>query len=217
MSRPDHTYHDYSQPDPPHQPLCLASVLRHLRSDPGIKTVLDAGCGDGNFTASLSEEGGYDMYGIDLSQGGIQRARERWPGILFAEWSLNDDLRGAFPGIVAFDAIVSVEVIEHLYSPRTFMQRALETLRPGGLLILTTPYWGYLKNIVLAVTDRTDRALTALWEGGHIKHWSYRTLRTLGEQQGFEFVAFDGVGRSVPYLWKGMVMVFRAPGPAKSI
>ena len=197
--------------DPPHQPLYLAKILRHLQCGSGVKTVLDAGCGDGNFTASLSQEGGFSMYGMDLSSGGIALARERWPNITFVEWSLYDNLGEAFEGVRAFDAIVCVEVIEHLYTPSTFMQRAFEALQPGGLLILTTPYWGYLKNIVLAVTNRTDRALSALWEGGHIKHWSYRTLRTLGEQNGFEFVAFEGAGRSIPLLWKGMIMVFRKP------
>src|SRR5207253_2552797 len=108
-----------------------------------------------------------------------------------------------------FDAIVSVEVIEHLYDPRRFMRRAYEALKPGGLLVLTTPYWGYLKNIALALTNRIDRALTPLWDGGHIKHWSYKTLRALGEELPFEFVAFRGAGRPIPYLWNGMIMVFR--------
>ena len=74
---------------------------------------------------------------------------------------------------------------------------------------MTTPYWGYLKNVLLAATGRLDRALTALWDGGHIKHWSYRTLRALFEEQPFEFVAFRGAGRRLPYLWKGMIMVFK--------
>jgi 2-polyprenyl-6-hydroxyphenyl methylase/3-demethylubiquinone-9 3-methyltransferase len=55
------------------------------------------------------------------------------------------------------------------------------------LLILTTPYWGYFKNVAVAITNR---ALTALWDGGHIKQWSYRTLRTIYEEQGFDYVAF---------------------------
>jgi len=151
-----------------------------------------------------------------VGPGGIARARDRFPNISFAEWSLYDNLCEAIEGIEAFDAIVSVEIIEHLYSPRTFMQRALDALRPGGSLILSTPYWGYLKNLVLAISNRTDRSLTALWEGSHIKHWSYHTLRTLGEQQGFEFVAFEGAGRPIPFLWNGMMMVFRKP-PNKAL
>ncbi|MBI4470315.1 MAG: class I SAM-dependent methyltransferase [Acidobacteria bacterium] len=203
-----YAYHNYENPDPPHQPLYLKRVVRALHTTGRYQVVLDAGCGDGNFAASLSEYG-FTMYGIDLSSGAIDRARQNWPQISFAEASVYDDLGAVFPGVDQFDAIVSIEVIEHLYSPRTFMRRALDGLRTGGVLILTTPYWGYVKNIVLAVSNRLDLAHTALWDGGHIKHWSYRTLRSLGEQAGFTFIAFEGAGRPVPFLWNGMMMVFQ--------
>ena len=210
MERVDHIYHDYSQPDPPHQPLYLDMMLAALGDRNEIRDVLDLGCGDGNFTASLAE-GGFKMHGIDPSSGGIQRASERYPEIRFVEASAYENLLAPFQREQPFDAIVSIEVVEHLYSPRTFCRRAHEALRPGGLFIITTPYWGWLKNVGLAVTNRIDRALTALWEGGHIKHFSYQTLRRLGEEQGFEFVSFHGAGRSIPFLWKGMMMVFRKP------
>jgi 2-polyprenyl-3-methyl-5-hydroxy-6-metoxy-1,4-benzoquinol methylase len=206
-----HIYHDYAQADPAHQPLFLEKITRCLRDSGEIRHVLDAGCGDGNFTQSL-QEAGFVMHGVDLSAGGIDRARQRYPNCEFAQASVYDDLTTLFPGRSRFDAIVSIEVIEHLYSPRQFALRAHAALRPGGLLVLTTPYWGYWKNLGLALTNRTDRALTALWEGGHVKHWSYRTLRTLGEDTGFEFVSFQGAGRPIPYLWRNMIMVFRRPG-----
>jgi len=184
-------------------------VLRWLRSDPSIKSVLDAGCGDGNFAASLAEAG-YDMFGLDMSDSGIQIASDRGIGS-FQKASVYDDLSAPFAGVTTFDAIVSVEVVEHLYSPRIFVRRAFDALRPGGLLIVTTPYWGYLKNLALALTNRMDSSLTALWDGGHIKHWSRETLSTLLTEQPFEVVGFDGAGRSIPYLWNGMIMVARRP------
>lgn len=203
-----HNYHGYEQADPPHQPMFLDVVTRALRAPGDVRHVLDAGCGDGNFTQSL-HEAGFHMHGIDLSEGGIARAQARYPACSFRHASVYDDLGAIFPGRPDFDAIVAVEVIEHLYSPRQFAFCACRALRPGGLLVLTTPYWGYLKNVAMALANRTDRALTALWEGGHIKHWSYRTLRTLGETNGFQFVSFTGCGRPLPGLWQNMVMVFR--------
>ncbi len=186
----------------------LKTILSVLRSH-GVSTVLDAGCGDGNFTESLAVEGGFRMFGVDLSSGGVEIALKRPGGMRFAVASVYDDLLKEFPEIQNVDAIVSIEVIEHLYHPREFFKRARQALRPGGVLVITTPYWGYLKNIVLALTNRIDRALTALWDGGHIKHWSYRTLRLMGEDQGFECIGFHGAGRQIPFLWKGMVMIFR--------
>jgi len=88
----------------------------------------------------------------------------------------------------------------------------MEALRTGGLMIITTPYWKYAKNLLLTITGRIDRALTALWEGGHIKHWSRATLTRLLTEAGFEFVAFHGRGRPIPFLWKNMVRIVRKPG-----
>ena len=213
MEPTPHLYHDYAIPDPPHQPLYLRTMLRVLASGE-IRTILDAGCGDGNFTASLADAG-YHVFGIDLSGGGIEKANKRQtPNASFAVASVYDDYRAVFPGQTQFDAIVSVEVIEHLYDPRQFVRRALEAVRPGGLVIVTTPYWGYWKNIALSVTGRIDRALTPLWDGGHIKHWSRKTLTALFSEFGFDVMAFHGAGRPIPYLWNGMMMVFRKPAVA---
>ena len=203
----EYTYHNYEQLDPRHQPLYLSFVLRHLRSDPSIRRVLDAGCGDGNFAASVADAG-FEVCGIDASEGGIRRAKSLYPQIQFAEGSVYSDLTKPFQS-KQFDAIISIEVIEHLYSPRTFVLRVNEALRPGGLFIITTPYWGYLKNILLAITDRMDRALNPMWEGGHIKHWSYKKLRELLETSGFEYLAFKGAGRPIPYCWMGMAVAAR--------
>jgi 2-polyprenyl-3-methyl-5-hydroxy-6-metoxy-1,4-benzoquinol methylase len=211
-SKPDYHYLDYeSYPDLSHRPLYFSKLLPYLKQ-PGIDRVLDAGCGGGDFSVGL-HEAGLTVYGLDASESGIAAAQKRGVGS-FVVSSLYDDLLKPFE-VASFDAVVAVEVIEHLYSPRIFVKRARAALRPGGLLLITTPYWGYAKNILLAVTNRMDASLTALWDGGHIKHWSRATLTQLMVEQGLEVVAFHGCGEGVraytPYLWSGMAMVFRKP------
>lgn len=206
-------YPDYQVlPDPSHRPLYLEGVLRSLRDLPKGACILDAGCGGGDFSIGLAEAG-YTVFGSDLSESGIAEARRRGIGT-FRQASVYDPLSQPFDRS-GFDAIVCIEVIEHLYSPATFASRAMAALPPGGLLVVSTPYWGYLKNIVLAVTNRIDRALTACWEGGHIKHFSRRTLSELMANAGFETVSFEGCGSGararMPGLWSGMLMTFRKP------
>jgi 2-polyprenyl-3-methyl-5-hydroxy-6-metoxy-1,4-benzoquinol methylase len=206
-SGPEYTYNAVA--DPEHQPLYLAEMLKYLRAEPNIRTILDVGCGHGSFAASLAEAG-FQIFGVDMSDTGVAASRARNIGS-FEKASAYDDLRGVFPGQTSFDAVVAVEVIEHLYSPRVLVRRVNEVLEPGGLFIITTPYWGYWKNIALSITGRLDTLLTALWDGGHIKHWSRRTLTILLKEQGFEEVGFYGAGKRPPYLWAGMMMVFRKP------
>src|SRR5450759_4273537 len=78
-----------------------------------------------------------------------------------------------------FDAVVSTELIEHLYDPSAFTRGCWHALRPGGVFVCSTPYHGYLKNLSLALTNRFDRHFDPLWLGGHIKHWSHATLTRL--------------------------------------
>ena len=67
----------------------------------------------------------------------------------------------------------------------------------GGEMIISTPYHGYLKNLALAITGKFDRHFTVLWDGGHIKFWSVKTLTKLLNEFGFEVVEFveitDGI------------------------
>ena len=74
-----------------------------------------------------------------------------------------------------------MEVIEHLYQPRAFVLfiRSILEASGGGQFIVTTPYHGYLKNLTIAAANKMDHHLSALWEGGHIKFWSRRTLAIL--------------------------------------
>src|SRR5207244_287039 len=75
-----------------------------------------------------------------------------------------------------FDSVVSAEVIEHLYTPRDFARGCFAALKPGGKFLCTTPYHGYLKNILICVLNQFDNHFNPLRDGGHIKFWSLKTL-----------------------------------------
>jgi 2-polyprenyl-3-methyl-5-hydroxy-6-metoxy-1,4-benzoquinol methylase len=181
-------------------------VSRRLRADRRILRVLDAGCGNGSLAARVAALG-FDVTGFDTSSSGIDQARQAFPDVRFELVSGYEDLRR----LGQFDACMCVEVIEHLYDPRLFTRRIFEVLRPGGWLIVSTPYHGYVKNLALAVTGMMDRHYTALWDGGHIKFWSRATLTQLLVECGFRGVQFEGAGR-LPWLWKSMLLIARKPG-----
>jgi 2-polyprenyl-3-methyl-5-hydroxy-6-metoxy-1,4-benzoquinol methylase len=135
-------------------------------------------------------------------------------GIAIAQQTLGDDVRlkhlSVYDDLAAsfgcdWEVVVATEVVEHLYVPREFVKRARALLRPGGTLVLSTPYHGYLKNLALAATGGFDTHFTTLWDGGHIKFWSCSTLTTLLQEAQFEGFRFAGAGR-LPWLWKSMVI-----------
>jgi 2-polyprenyl-3-methyl-5-hydroxy-6-metoxy-1,4-benzoquinol methylase len=104
----------------------------------------------------------------------------------------------------SFDVVISVEVIEHLFYPRELVKAAKQCLKPKGRLIITTPYHGYFKNLVLAISGKMDKHFHVLWDGGHIKFFSVKTLSSLVEAEGYADIHFSFAGR-LPYLWKSML------------
>ena len=174
--------------------------------------VLDVGCGNG-FTCGEFLKRGCRVVGVDLSRSGIEVARKTYPGARFEVLPADDQLLEKL-GEPPFDLVVSTEVVEHLYSPREYARGCFQALRPGGRFICTTPYHGYLKNLALSILGHWDRHANPLWDGGHIKLWSRRTLTTLLTEAGFHNLQFRGAGRA-PMLWMTMVMSGDRPPYAK--
>ena len=83
-------------------------------------------------------------------------------------------------------------------------------LSDGGTAVISTPYHGYVKNLAMAVTGKMDAHFTALWDHGHIKFWSVKTMTQLLNEAGLIVDHFAYVGR-IPPLAKSMIAVARKP------
>jgi 2-polyprenyl-3-methyl-5-hydroxy-6-metoxy-1,4-benzoquinol methylase len=164
----------------------------------GVRSICDLGCGNGHITGRLADDG-YHVTGVDASRTGIQIARRAYPRAQFLEALIDREL-----SLGEFDLVISSDVIEHLYRPSDLLEAAESLLKPGGRLLLGTPYHGYVKNLVLAATGKMDAHFSALHDGGHIKFFSVSTLSKLVRSHGFADLRFTFYGRA-PWLWKNMI------------
>ena len=138
------------------------------------RTILDVGCGDGNFLATLSND--WSKRGVEPSASGARLARERK---LEVACGTLDTATDAYE----VDLISALDVIEHVVDPHKFIESLKRHLRKGGAVLLLTgdadayparvagPQWSYLK-----------------W-CGHISVFSRAGLRQLLESHGFEVLA----------------------------
>jgi 2-polyprenyl-3-methyl-5-hydroxy-6-metoxy-1,4-benzoquinol methylase len=123
--------------------------------------IADLAAGEGAFSMKLKELG-HDVRAVDASS---------------ANWKVPEipleikDLDSEFAESVVsehgqFDAVVAIEIIEHLENPFRFVRQCASLLKPGGLLFLTTPN-------VEAVNSR----LIFLYSGRLNSFGAYETVR----------------------------------------
>jgi 2-polyprenyl-6-hydroxyphenyl methylase/3-demethylubiquinone-9 3-methyltransferase len=203
LSQVDRVYGEYwsdaESADPENDPTTparlslLREALARIRS--GSK-VLDAGCGGGLFVREMSAWG-YDVTGIDLSEAALGLAARRAPSAKLIRADLGQTLPLEHE---SFDAVFSTEVVEHLLDAKTFFSELSRVLKPGGLLALTTPYHGLVKNVLIAILG-FDRHFDPT--GSHIRFFTNRSLAHLLQESGFAVRRTKGVGRLWP-LYKSL-------------
>jgi 2-polyprenyl-3-methyl-5-hydroxy-6-metoxy-1,4-benzoquinol methylase len=199
-------YKDYDYPDarPCHVFKELEKPLMSLLNKDTNSSILDLGCGNGHLVNYLLARG-FNAYGIDASKPGVAIADKINPGRFFVHDLSIEGLPEPLKG-TQFNTIISTEVIEHLYDPYAFIRLCRDVLSESkGELILSTPYHGYLKNLFLSILNKWDNHISPLWQGGHIKFWSVKTLTQILNEHGFEVTAFRGCGR-FPYFWMTMII-----------
>jgi 2-polyprenyl-3-methyl-5-hydroxy-6-metoxy-1,4-benzoquinol methylase len=195
-----HEYRWFNQQPTDAHEYILPRVIELLPKSSSKQTILDIGCGNG-FVASCLTRRGFTVTGVDASEEGIRIAQKEYPGIRFHVASAYDNLNSIVSDV---DIVIATDVIEHMFVPRLLIENAYTVLKPRGMLIVTTPYHGYLKNLAMSLFNKWDFHHTVNWDGGHIKFFSEETMSELLNSYGFENITFHNVGR-IRWLWKSMV------------
>jgi len=177
-------------------------ILKKWISPDSKIDLLDLGCGNGVLTSQIACSN-ITCCGTDFSESGIEIAKKNFPEVDFFQSFMQTTLPKDH--ISSYDLVISVEVIEHLLLPRELFNRAKEALKPGGLLIVSTPYHGYFKNLALALANKFDAHWHPLRDYGHVKFFSLDTLKQLFIEEGFEIEEIALVGR-VPIFARSMMI-----------
>lgn len=136
----------------------------------GAKSVLDAGCGTGDFLRQLKAAGPYNAYGYDFNPGAASiLAAAGLESLADLDHPVMKD---------GFDAITCLQVLEHLEDPWSFGAKLRCHLRTGGMLILTTPDAdGPIRHFTTSHTDLPPH---------HVSRWNADAIRAFGAQFGFK-------------------------------
>ena len=115
-----------------------SEIARRSACPPG-SSLLEAGCGTGNFVKMISRENRRPaITAVDASTAMLARAREKCHGDEI-RW-LQADLNRRLPfEDGSFDRITCTNVLYALEKPADALMELRRVLKPGGILVLTTP------------------------------------------------------------------------------
>lgn len=138
--------------------------------------LLDVGCSSGAFLTTACRLG-FRAEGVEPSADAAQTARDA--GLTVYTGYLE---QARFPD-AAFDAVTLIEIVEHLRDARALLQECARILKPGGVMLVTTPN----------AHSWTARAMGARWAGfslndmgGHISFFNPQSMRLLATRSGLQ-------------------------------
>jgi 2-polyprenyl-3-methyl-5-hydroxy-6-metoxy-1,4-benzoquinol methylase len=159
-----------------------SKIAPHLPHD---ASVLDVGCGNGEFLAAAKELG-YRTYGIDFAEAASVACNAR--GLKAVA---GDFLRHDFGADAPFDLITMWDVCEHLDQPLPFVARARELLKPGGMLVLKVPC---VTARAMALVQRVPRLAGPILSAPfHIQYFRPEGLVQMLERAGFSAVKVENL------------------------
>jgi SAM-dependent methyltransferase len=109
-------------------------VYRRLAGRCADRDVLEAGCGEG-YGADLIADVAAHVIGLDYDELTVAHARACYPRVDVRHGNL-----AALPlPDTSVDVVVNFQVIEHLWDQPQFVAECARVLRPGGVLLMSTP------------------------------------------------------------------------------
>ena len=159
-------------------------LRRRLPRTRNGERLVDIGCGSGGFTIGAARRG-YAAVGLSWDRRNQQVAAERAAlcGVTLVEFPIQDvralDEHTEFRQ--AFEVAICLENIEHILDDRKLMRDINRCLKPGGMLLLTTPNYFYR-----AITSGDDGPFSRTEDGGHVRRgYTAAGLRELCTESGF--------------------------------
>ncbi|GAB5418337.1 MAG: hypothetical protein Crog4KO_15590 [Crocinitomicaceae bacterium] len=159
------------------------------RFEPFRKTgkLLDVGAGYG-FFMEVAKQRGWDVYGTELTDEAVEHCESKGLKMFKGEFHKIDFEKESF------DVIVSIEVLEHLNTPRNYVNQAHKILRDDGVLYLTTP------NFNSVLRYRLKDQYNVIEYPNHLCYYTPHTLQKLFSESGFNKVDVKTTGISLTRL-----------------
>ena len=164
-----------------------ADFVDRLPLDPAA-SILEVGCGTGATGALALSEGRAGHYaGVELFESAAEQAREVLSEVITGNVeSLNFDWQPA-----SFDALILSEVLEHLVEPGEVLKKLARYVRPGGMVLASSPNISHWRVVRELIRGRFQLADQGVFDRTHLRWFTPQSFAGMFEDAGFRV---DDVG-----------------------
>ncbi len=166
-----------------------ADFVDRLPHDPTAQ-ILEIGCGTGATGALALSEGCCGRYvGVELFEAAAAEAREVLSDVITGNVeTLDFDWQPA-----CFDAVIFSEVLEHLVEPGEVLKKIARFVRPGGLLLASSPnisHWSVVRELIMGRFDLADQGV---FDRTHLRWFTPHSFAEMAEKAGFDILELGPV------------------------
>lgn len=159
----------------------------------GLERIFEVGCGAGGTLAYLKSTGRCSWAGgIELFHEAAEEARSKGLDLL-----IEGDIAGASLPLApeSLDAILCLDVLEHLTDPHAVLSGLHRYLKPGGVVICSIPNVRYFR-VTLPLLFKGDWTYTdeGVLDRTHLRFFTRKTAISLVESAGFRIDAVRATG-----------------------
>ncbi len=148
--------------------------------------LLELGCAYGFFLAEANAD--FEVLGIEMCESAVRFCRTR--GFDVEQGTLTEEYVGSR---APFDAVVMLDVVEHLMEPDKAMELVRMAMKPDGKLMLTTGDWD---SALSRIMGKNWRLMTP---PQHTFFFSPRTISAMLARVGFDVIECRKPWKTVPF------------------
>lgn len=168
------------------------------------KTILEIGCGSGNFSAQLVKEG-VETWGVEPFEESAKEAKQKLTKVLFG--TLDETLKDLPDNY--FDVIVMNDVIEHLLEPWDDIVNLKAKLKKEGVLVTSIPNVRYFKNLFKMIFKRDWKYTDDLiLDRTHYRFFTKRSIKRMYKDCGYNIQSIEGINTTKSFLYFPFAVLF---------
>lgn len=159
------------------------------------KTILEVGCGAGNFGRQLKARQGAEVWGVEPDSEAASDACKVLDKVINDFFSRKVELPKNY-----FDCIVFNDVLEHTPDPWECLEYCRELLKqsPSACLVASIPNFRYIKNIYEILIQRDFGYVKAgILDKTHLRFFTLKSIYRLFDETRYDIISIKGIHPSI--------------------